>query len=495
MGLTTPWSARPSFPWLAIYFSGFMGLVLAALAWARKVGHELDNLKYRKALRRFQMGLEGMRWFIVVWFGFGLFGPAGWQTFVHRMLGTWVLLDVPHVRGPGQPEWVPLSLAPLLVGVMPALLTWAGLWWAQWPAERMWREQSLLDQLENDLPVHAPPTRGQFVRSQVRQQLLFLLLPVLMILALRDAMLVTAWVAKFNIGRLGDFENWVLLPSGAIVYLFAPSLLRRVLHTRPLEDSPLRRRLEAICRRMGLKYREILLWQTDYAMGNAAVMGLFPRVRYILLSDLLVESMTDEQIEAVFAHELGHVVHRHMAWYVAFFGMIVLAAVGVEFYVQQALVHLNVARWVNAAVLQMGLSLAGMMTAIIVVFGYLSRRFERQADVFAARMMQSDWSPQASHVGERGAGLFAGALRRVAAINNIPEERRSWCHGSIGKRARYVLELSADPSLTGQFDRLMSRLYLTLVTALLASGVIAWHVQGTVAKAATPASGREARPN
>ena len=41
-----------------------------------------------------------------------------------------------------------------------------------------------------------------------------------------------------------------------------------------------------------------------------------PHVRYILLSDLLLERMDDEQIEAVFAHEVGHVVHRHMAWYV-----------------------------------------------------------------------------------------------------------------------------------------------------------------------------------
>jgi STE24 endopeptidase len=344
----------------------------------------------------------------------------------------------------------------------------------------------LLDQFEKDLPVHAPPTRGQFVRSQVRLQLLFILLPIVMIMALRDAILIAAALLKFNIGRPADFENWVLLPAGALVYLFAPSILRRVLRTRPLDDSPLRRRLESICQRMGLKYREILLWQTDFAMGNAAVMGLFPRVRYILLSDLLVESMTDEQIEAVFAHELGHVVHRHMAWYVAFFGMIVLAAIGVEFYVQQALAHFNVARWVNAAVLQMGLSLLGMMTSIVLIFGYLSRRFERQADVFAARMMQSDWTVESgtpTHVGERGAGVFAGALRRVAAINNIPEERRSWCHGSIAKRARYLLQMSADPALTHQFDKLMSRLYLTLVTALFASAAIAWHVQGNVARA------------
>ena len=78
-----------------------------------------------------------------------------------------------------------------------------------------------------------------------------------------------------------------------------------------------------------MRYRDILLWKTEYNMGNAAVMGFVPRLRYILMSDLLLETMTDEQIEAVFAHELGHVVHRHMSWYVVFMVVLVLLNVAV----------------------------------------------------------------------------------------------------------------------------------------------------------------------
>ena len=59
--------------------------------------------------------------------------------------------------------------------------------------------------------------------------------------------------------------------------------------TQPLPANwPLRRRMEALCRRAELKYRDILLWRTNSSMGNAMVMGLFPRVRYIFLSDLLL---------------------------------------------------------------------------------------------------------------------------------------------------------------------------------------------------------------
>ena len=77
-----------------------------------------------------------------------------------------------------------------------------------------------------------------------------------------------------------------------------------------------------------MRYRDILVWHTHYNMGNAAVMGVVPQMRYVLLSDLLLERMDDEQIEAVFAHEIGHVVHRHMVWYVIFFLTVVFGELG-----------------------------------------------------------------------------------------------------------------------------------------------------------------------
>jgi len=47
---------------------------------------------------------------------------------------------------------------------------------------------------------------------------------------------------------LADPDNpltWLI--AAALVFLFAPEILRRVLHTEPLPNSPLRRRLEALC--------------------------------------------------------------------------------------------------------------------------------------------------------------------------------------------------------------------------------------------------------
>jgi hypothetical protein len=175
--------------------------------------------------------------------------------------------------------------------------------------------------------------------------------------------------------------------------------------------------------------------------------------------------------------------------------------------------------------------------AFLGAFGYVSRRFERQADVFAARTLQrttgeTGWfaamanpddpsttftaqglakvPPAAgkgeaaievrSFVGPYGAALFASALERVAVINHMPlgprgrfegsltrrlgfvmeligDAANNWLHGSITQRMRTLQSMSSDPAHTRRFDRRMSRLYVTLLVALVVSGTLAWVVK------------------
>src|SRR5204863_1467584 len=105
-------------------------------------------------------------------------------------------------------------------------------------------------------------------------------------------------------------------------------------------------------------------------------------------------------------------------------------------------------------------------------------RFERQADVYAARTMQRSAPPSAlsssiSAVGEYGAAVFASALHRVAIVNNIPIGARNFSHGSIAARMKYLHDLSADPARTGQFDRMMLAIYATLIAAPVLCGAAA----------------------
>ena len=460
-------------PWreTGLFLGVFALIVLLLGVWSRVLARHVTGANLHRSVTRFNKAIFAARMAIPVWFGVGVF-VLDWPLVVEWMLG-------PVNR------W-PVQLPGAALGTLPAVLTWMGLWWSQYPADRALREQSLLVLLEDGLPVHAPPGFWDYFRANVRLQVLFTMVPVALILGTRDVLTVTLWKTQWFGPLRPEVDAAVSLGAALLVLVFAPEILRRVLHTQPLPSSPLRDRLEALCRRANLRYREILLWRTENNMGNAAVMGLIPQVRYILLSDLLLESMRDEQIEAVFAHEVGHVVHRHMGWYVVFFVILTLAGYGAAATAARHLNWVQLPTWLPTELVVMAASVA----AFLLTFGFLSRKFERQADVFAARTIQMRgeanlaqvaeakdptalvaYEPR-THVGAYGATVFASALHRVAVINNIPVAARSWCHGSIAKRMKYLHELAADPSHTTRFDRFMSKLYAALLLALVMSG--AW---------------------
>src|SRR5215212_133643 len=78
-----------------------------------------------------------------------------------------------------------------------------------------------------------------------------------------------------------------------------------------------------------------------------------------------------------------------------------------------------------------------------------------------------------SHVGQKGAGIFATALNRVAFVNNIPITARGLLHPSIARRVSYLEDMSVDPDKTGRFDRFMRHLYAVLILVLMTCGTLA----------------------
>jgi STE24 endopeptidase len=355
-----PGSAKPStgIPWseTALFLGVFAVIVLALGVWSRVLARHVTGQNLHRSLARFNKGIFAARMAIPIWFGVGMF-VLDWGVVVEHLLG-------PVAR------W-PVQLPGAALGVLPPVLAWMGLWWSRFPADRALREQSLLTYLENDLPVHSAPKFWDYFRSNVRLQVLFTLVPVALILGVRDMATFALWKVHPTAGATATIDAIVSLGSAMLVLLLAPEILRRVLHTQPLPPSPLRDRLEALCKRSKLRYREILLWHTENNMGNAAVMGLIPRVRYILLSDLLLESMRDEQIEAVFAHEVGHIVHRHMGWYVVFFVILMLAGVGASTTFGHHLDFVQLPSWLPPELIVTAISVG----AFLLTFGFLSRRF------------------------------------------------------------------------------------------------------------------------
>jgi STE24 endopeptidase len=454
---------------------GGIGAMVALIAvWARWLLHRFRYKFGPLPTRRFAWAVSFARMGMVGWYGYVLYA-MGFGTWVDQWLAPLTAL---HLRLPG-----------IIVGTAPVILGWIALWWAAYPVERATREQNLLADLNSGLTPRAPPSLAQTLASNFRMQVLFFFAPVLAIWCLRDLSALVS--GAFDVPMGGQAEAIVFVTSVLLVFLASPELMIRVLRARPLAPSPLRDRLETMARQLNLRYRDILVWHTSHGVGNAAVMGLIPRVRYILLTDLLIETLDDRQIEAVFAHEAGHVKHRHLVWYVVFFAIFMLALSGPGEWSYRMLLGV-VGLDELPANLIVWLSMTGLF---LMMFGMLSRLFEKQADIFAARSIESlersqqssARPPLATPVGPVGAESFVSALRRVAEINHLPAWRPprprnlllaganqlldvavNFMHPSIPDRVDHLRDVAAHEVHTRRFDNKVLIVMLGMLVVLVA---------------------------
>jgi Zn-dependent protease with chaperone function len=251
------------------------------------------------------------------------------------------------------------------------------------------------------------------------------------------------------------------LASGAVVIalvVLSPLLLRTVWATSPLPPGPLRERLETFCRLRGFRCQDILVWHTHRHLANAGVVGPTPFLRYVMLTDALLQNCTEEEVEAVFAHEVGHVRHRHLLLYLLF------GAAFICFYAN-LMDLLAAAGLVEPLGDLLALNITGGQTVVMVafaavywglIFGFISRRMEQQADLFA---LASTGEPTA----------FLTALEKLAAMSPSGAERRSissWRHFSIARRVGFLEAVLAEPSEGLRFRRKVAAIQAALAVAL-----------------------------
>jgi STE24 endopeptidase len=155
-----------------------------------------------------------------------------------------------------------------------------------------------------------------------------------------------------------------------------------------LEDPALADRLGRLAEGTGLTvegvYRLHLSEETRKA--NAALAGL-GRTRRVLLGDTLLEQFTPEEIDVIFAHEVGHHVHRHLMKMIAW--SVVSAVVGfwlADVLLRAAARGLGYAAFNDPAALPLLLLVLGLFGLLLApAQNALSRFFERQCDRYALR--------------------------------------------------------------------------------------------------------------
>ncbi len=439
-------------------------IAFSALAWGRVCAGRLRRSGRWVWVARAERASSGARLGAVLVHAFGVLA-LGWLDAVRAVLGDWVLLDE-------------------AVALAPALGVFFASWLAFGPIDRLLWEGSLVRTLDDGAPLHPPRGVWRYALDQARHQGAIVLVPLTIIWSWSEG------VAKAfeRAGILVNTDAEAIALSAAqfvgviVAFVVTPPLMMRIWRTVPLGSGELRDRLEALCRRHRVRCRDIRVWMTDGMMLNGAVMGIFPPVRYILLTDALLESLPSDQVEAVAAHEIAHIRRRHLPW--------LLAAMLVAIWLGGAIVLVPF-DLVSAA---LGLELLGTpadyvaqgagaflaIAAAVLAFGIVSRAYERQADAFAVQSMSGLDTPAEANarITPEAAASMAGSLDAVARLNAIPAQRFFWRHGSISGRRKRILDLEGAPVRFTDADRASRRIkYVTaagLVAMASVEAMMAW---------------------
>ncbi|MDR3637765.1 MAG: M48 family metallopeptidase [Isosphaeraceae bacterium] len=378
----------------------------------------------------------------------------------------------------GGRDW-PIASDALLL--LPFLLTEVAAWWGLYAAERALRVARTGESvgLKRYLVLKGRQVAG-------------LLLPVFLVYSLGQD-LANRYLPSATAAPWAQPAGLALM--AALVLVASPLFLRLAWPTRPLAPGPLRDRLESLARRVGFRCTDILVWDTGNVLVNAGVTGTLPWFRYVFLSDALVENLPQQEVAAVFGHEIGHIAHRHLQSFGLFFlGTIGVMAVingALDQYVLAGVTPVLVQRYANlGSVLETTAGLLVLGVYFFVAFGLVSRRFERQADLFGCRAVScgraecpphrdvdglSERSPaQAAAVCPAGIRTFVSALTNVAALNGMGRDKPSWRHGSIARRVAFLESLEGRPDVERRFQRGVTALRGAIVLMLSLAWWWAW---------------------
>lgn len=383
----------------------------------------------------------------------------------------WLVVGTAWLVLMGYGEWIEsqfvhLPLIGAVVLFVPFLVALLGVWWAEYPFYRAVKQRVAEQQRLAGVNMRDGWSLGEYFSYNIRHSLLFIAVPISLIVLISDCL--GLYLAPL---LPPDSADAILLSATLLaaicVFLFAPLIIVRIWRTERLQPGPLRDELEEIGRSLKLRYRDILIWRSGGMIINAGVMGLIGPVRYVLLTDAMIEHMDRRCTKAIFAHEAGHIVSHHILYSVIF---AMSAAVLSQLATLGISATMELTDW--------AVDITSMVILLLFWgfgFGWLSRRFERQSDVLAAWTIDRPAeTPESEIITAEGAATFSWSLQKVAELNGIRRDQFNWRHGSMATRINYILALAATGRGRSEIDRTVRRIKLGLWLALacsLAGGV------------------------
>ena len=232
--------------------------------------------------------------------------------------------------------------------------------------------------------------RFGFNQTNWRTWLLDLLKTALLMLILGLPLIASILWLMNQAGQYWWFYAWLLWTTFSLLMIWAWPVFIAPLFNRfsALEDASLKSRIDSLLQRCGFQSEGVYVIDGSRrsAHGNAYFTG-FGKNKRIVFYDTLLETLSEDEVEAVLAHELGHFKRHHIkkslliSLLITFLGFALLAwlmesswfytAMGVE------------AASTHTALLLFVLTMPVFTYFVSPLFSALSRKHEFEADEFA----------------------------------------------------------------------------------------------------------------
>ncbi|MBW2247873.1 MAG: M48 family metalloprotease [Deltaproteobacteria bacterium] len=227
-----------------------------------------------------------------------------------------------------------------------------------------------------------------------------------------------------------------------LIFLFAiaiagPAIIQKFWRCKPLETGYYRQRIENLCRKAGIEYAEILYWPME--------------------------------VDAVIAHEIGHVKKKHLVFYLVFFlGYMLISFATFDLLVYFIIFTEPIYSLISHTGLDQTTVTSSIFSFIIIIFfliyfrfifGYFMRNFERQADTYVYTLFDS-------------ALPLISCFQKIAATSGEPYDKPNWHHFSIKKRIEYLRKCETDRAwVTRQDNKIIKSIAVYLVGILLIGAI------------------------
>jgi Zn-dependent protease with chaperone function len=273
-------------------------------------------------------------------------------------------------------------------------------------------------------------------------------------------------LAAFLHSETGEYASFLLFLL--LILILFPPIVRRLWNCTPFPEGPLLDHLQDFFKQQNFSAK-VFLWPLfEGRVITAGVMGIIPGLRYVMITPALLEHLTLDELDAVMAHEIGHIRKKHMLLYLLIIsGFSILAG----FILEPFTFFLLSRDWYYSLLTLTGLTAENMLTSIMAIvvlllmilyfrflFGYFIRNFERQADLHVFEAIGSSKS-------------IIDAFEKIAILSGNIRDLPSWHHFGIGQRVDYLEKCEADPSEIQRHNR---KVRLSLLVYIILLGTAAF---------------------